>query len=50
MQVKIKFLVKASRSLLPANEQDAHTTKKINLHIWDAPVFLSINNHPDNNC
>ena len=25
---KIKFVVGASRSLLPASEQDAHTTKK----------------------
>ena len=34
---KIKFVVGASRSLVPVSEQDARTTEKINLHIWDAP-------------
>ncbi|MGD1909790.1 MAG: hypothetical protein ACFB2X_02660 [Rivularia sp. (in: cyanobacteria)] len=37
MQAKIKFVVGASRSLVPVSEQDARTTEKINLHIWDAP-------------
>ena len=33
---KIKFVVGASSSLVQLGE-DAPTTKKINLHIWDTP-------------
>jgi hypothetical protein len=36
---KYNLVVRASCSLCISSEQDARTTK-INLHIWDAPIYL----------